>query len=670
MNPVDKKKTQVKLLARSVGRTFTMWALLVRVSVAGIATFPTATHVQAQRIATEDNTGAKVLLHDSGKWEYTRGKQGAKNEAGKSGESLVASEPAGPLGLSPAEKLVPFLTTERMIMAGIVLVMGGGSLLFFLVVQPARRRKPLLQALRIISSGQTEMYEEAEELLARAITAGLKKKDIQEAFFARAYIRAQLGIFDRAMADLKETERQNPAVAYLEMWLLVQRGEYKEAYAVYAENMKAVELLENGKRLVSIVCFNLGKQYWKEKRIEEALKRFEEVKALGVHAEKVPGSIDEHHITFGLLSLFDNDYVKAESDFRNAVERAKKNGSSTLQAELGLLLCKWRKGGHPPADEEVGKLAARVENQLSKAPIWSRSEASAIEGEDKEEGAEAQRALTEHGLLLRNVLLCHAVSLVHMWISREAKSGLPRSERDRLEERTHKVNKVDDGMTEPRLLLGLIDYYLFHDSMKESGLGLLEDSKTNVPEVGLIIEREKKLKELEKDRLKTFLALAKEYLSNPDIPVQMRSELKKALGRYARFKEVGELKISEQAIEDGGATIQGLQFRSALLRKRIGTIVKPLLASTDSSKAKSIDDLMSSMENASETIRQNAASLEKSELNLMINSGDLVLKEESLAEQLPAGPRPADILSKAKARLTDGSTGEHPEEAESWQSQL
>jgi hypothetical protein len=610
--------------------------------VAAMAAWLAVSPVFAQNTATDDNTGAKVLLYDSGKWEYAPGEIAASGDQVSPGRREFGTKAELAPSKQPLQVIrTPILTVERLIMTTIVLLVGGTSLLFFFVIQPARKRRPLVEALQIIAHGQTEMYEKAEELLSLAITAGLRKKDIQEAYFARAYVRALRQIYEGAIADLREADRSDPAVAYLEIWTCLQKEEYKQAYATYVENKTGVLALEHGKRLVSLVCLNMGKQYWKDRKIENALERFEEVRSLGIHCDRVPSSAKEHQVTLGILALFDNEIDKAEAYFQAARESAEKDQSPMLQPDLGLLLCQWKRAGHPPADEDIGKLISRAEIELAGVPGQAAPEPVCKPqqgGEDQTADSESHRiVLTEQRLLLRNVRLCHAISLVHTWLSLPQKTELPRWERDRLEDRTKKVREIDSSMPEPMILLGLIDYYLFHDSMKGSALALLENARTKVPEIGLMIDREKKLRRMEKDRLRTFLALSKEYMGNPDIPIEMRRALQKALGQFARFRETEDgLKISEQVIEDGGLTIQGLQTRNALLRKRIGTIVRPLLTSVNSTEASSVNELMSAMEKASQTIQQHAASLEKSELELMIRSGGLIFREEVVRNRTEA----------------------------------
>ena len=66
-----------------------------------------------------------------------------------------------------------------------------GGAAYYLLIEPLIRRRVLVEALRILASGNTRLPR-AEELLVQALLAGLRKKDIALARFALACVRAQL----------------------------------------------------------------------------------------------------------------------------------------------------------------------------------------------------------------------------------------------------------------------------------------------------------------------------------------------------------------------------------------------------------------------------------------------------------------------------------------------
>ena len=137
-------------------------------------------------------------------------------------------------------------------------------------------------------------------------------------------------------------------------------------------------------------------------------------------------------------------------------------------------------------------------------PAPGRIEAKSRETEGDENGDKAGPSPDEENLLVRNVLLWHAVSLIHGWFDKEEKSGLTRPERDRLAERLKKVMEIDPEMPDPKLIQGLIDYFFFRDTLREESLDMLEKSHTLVPEADLIFKRERKLDELQKNSVDTL----------------------------------------------------------------------------------------------------------------------------------------------------------------------
>ncbi len=611
----------------------------------------------ADRTATNDADGRKVLLRSSGSWVFLdaagQRPQGEEAAAGatKPGDEAAATPPQGAAATPPqpdgarepvapaaqnpegwvAQRLQQLRGMDRQLLltigatAGSLVLLVAVLLLYFLYIQPAKRRRLLKRALAIIAADDKNRFEEAENLLNEAITAGLRDADVKEAYFARAYVYAALGMEDGAIANLKKADRSESAVLYLELWTRVKQKRYEEAVALCDSSAQELGTFANGKMLMSIAMFNRATELWKKREVNEAVKHFDRVRELGIHADKLPPSSGDYHTTLGIVALFDAHIDEAKTHFETALKETKDKVAS-IEAELGLLLCAWRKKEDPTViDTKLGRLTAAL-------PVSSKADAAKKDGE-----------LTDSALLGRNALLWHAVSLIQGWLRLAEKSGLPRESRDALEKRLAKVLAIDSKMPDPKLLLGLVDYYLFHGSAKAQAVARMTDAGIDVPEVNLLVERENKIAQAERNLLQTFFGMVKSYVGNHEVPKQMRQRLIDSLHRFDRFRTLErELSVVDTS-EEAGATLAGLQTRGAILTQRVERIVKPALASQGPEKVKSLDDLLGGMKSAAKAIQENATRLEKQELELMVNTGEFLLREEGSVAVTDAGG-PAKLL--------------------------
>ncbi|MBN2202414.1 hypothetical protein JW777_10700 [bacterium] len=610
----------------------------------------------ADELVTTGN-GSKVLLRADHTWEAIAAadSSAARDAAGRATEQPSVASPesavAPPAGEVPGSKSGVFSGVDRrLILAGasalgfLILVILG-LVLFFSVIQPARKRKSLLQALHIIAQGQKSEYPLAETLLTKAITAGLKKADLDEAYFARAYLRALRDDCAGTVDDLSLVERTDTPFLYLDLWAKVKQEKYAEAYERYNASTDQLRDYLQAKKLMSIACFNLGKEHWKKRDIEAAVQYFDRVRELGVHADRVPASVSDHQVTLGIISLFNNQLPQARDFFEAAKERAKTEKRPSTNAEIGLLLCRWRSGERSALDQPLADIVRTLEDGRRKDEMVKEKAPKTVKDSGKDSGQDESKtgpSLDDHDRTLRNILLWHAVSMIHQWLDKDEKSGLTRKERDALHDRVARVWTIDPKMPDPKLILGLIDYYFFQETLRDEALDRLEKSGTLVPEVDLIIKRERKLDELQKDSVNTYFSIVKNYLDNKSVPPEMKEKLVRRLESFPRFKNrLADLYAPDQAAGTEGPTIQSLANRQEFIRKRMGAIISAIKAGASKENergARAEKELTESMEEISkntEIIRNTYDQVEKKVNGVLVYTGEVLLPEEE------TGPDPS-----------------------------
>ncbi len=443
--------------------------------------------------------GRKIILHDSGTWEFAPDAPQDSERAAVAPSQPSQASPAAPVATATE---VPHSQQSLLVVVGgvalLLLLAIAGMAWFFLILQPSRKRQLLLAAIEIIERQDEAQYGHAAQLLGQAITAGLEKEDIREAYFARAFLYAKEDNLDGAAADLALADRGDPAVLYLHLWVKVKMKKFKEAFDLYDSNKPQLVGYLQADTLMSLACFSLGAEHWKKQDIEAAVSYFDRVRSLKVHAGKVPAAISDLQVTQGVTALFNNHAEEAAQHFAAAVEQATKEKRSDVMAKLGQLLCNWRQQEHPNQDAAIAELLARIEKETPAAMPAQVPGAHAQE--------ESAAVLPEAQVLRRNVGLLHAVSLLHSWFHLADKQKLSNTQIGELEKRAARVTSVDPHMPDPQLLLGLIEYY-FCEERHDCAVKRLTEAATDIPEVTLLLRREAKLKELERDRLKTYFCI-------------------------------------------------------------------------------------------------------------------------------------------------------------------
>lgn len=501
----------------------------------------------------------------------------------------------------------------------------GLILLFFLVIQPRRKRGPLLKALEIIEADRFSELGQAEELLNLSLTAGLRSRDIAEARFALAYVRARLKRYPEAAAvlsDLLKSGQPDRETAYLALWLEYRQKNYDRLENLYDEHAELLGDFLDSRLMAGIAFLRQAQIFWFRRQVSTALEYYERLRGLEVPElkDQIPSSIDDYQVMFGIVSLFEKEIDQARQHFAGAVQTAQKEGKSPVQGELGLLLCQWLKSPSPTFDEELGQVLAALETL--------EQEKTAKAGEDD---IPAEKDGSGDEKLLRNVLLWHAVSLLSTWLGLPVHQGLPASERSEFERRLQKVISVDPDMGDPYLLSGLIAYYFAASpEEREQALKSLQEAiskEVHLPEVLNLVEREQRIKEAEENILQRFLVLVRHYLSDQGVPEHLRQKLRERLDAFSFFRGLEEMDLVKGPL-DVAPSLEDIKTRGALLHRRIYNIVKPQLAKTEPETAAGLEERLSILEDITSELAKNKESLESAEFDLMQTTGEFLFKDD------------------------------------------
>lgn len=490
-------------------------------------------------------------------------------------------------------------------------------LYFFMVFIPAKRKKSLIDALEIIDGNIESRFQEADDLLTRALRKGLKDKDIIEATFAQVYIRARLQRYADAsviMEELKKIVEVDKHVAYLDLWLQSQLKKHHAVESLFTKHSKLLENVLDTNMIASIAYLELGKHHWSRNEFENAIHYFDKVKKLELLKNKLPKNIEDHQIIFGIMSLYDGKIDEAKRYFKSVISSSEQVSKQKIHGEIGLLLCEWRAQEHPNIDLQLTEIIETLQTQH-----WI----------DQSMGQDS----VQEDILKKSIYIWHAVSLILTWFRLPEKKGLPSDERMKLAERLNRIKELDITIPDSYLIEGLVDYFFFHETAHEPAIELIEkaiENGVNVPEVIHIINQERKLKEQQTRTLELFLSLLKKYLNDKSIPATLRKELKARLSTFSRFKDMEKgLSIGNEE-DEVMPSLSDLQNRSSLLHKRVDSIVKPQLVKMRREDSENITNLLTDLENTTKGIVESTKVLESTEHELMLRTGEFLLKEESV----------------------------------------
>jgi rhodanese-related sulfurtransferase len=548
------------------------------------------------------------------------------------GEQTVPAAPPAPTP-SPREEVPAGLLEVGGInpwivgAVGVIAIAFIGTLLYFLVWVPRRKRRALGEALESLATEETEELERAEELLSRALTAGLKSAELSIARFALAYVRARLERYAEAAALVREIpdEYRTPEDVYLELWLEAKQDHHAEVVRLYDEHAEALNGLLDAKMITGLALFQEGRSHLARRETELALSIFQRLKKLDVLKGKLPSDMDDHQVLLGIQSLIDKNTDDAEKRFKGAEQVARDQGKSTVYPRLGLLLCRWRAEARPEIDDELGATLQQMEADLAPGPAGRNGSADAEERSPAGQPSDEER-------LLRDVRLWFAVSRLFLWLRLPEREGLPDEERLEVERRLAKTSEIDPEMGDVHLLAGLLEYYFAEDDQKRhAALERLEkalETDVNLPEVRYLVDRERKLAEAAANSLESYLKLVRDYLADDGVPLELRRRLKERLDRFRRFKEFGEadLQVGEG---DYVPTLQDYQTRGALMRRRVRNIVEPRLKDPkQKDELEEIQKQIKQLEEHTDALAESAREVERSEQGLMVVTGEFLLEED------------------------------------------
>ena len=462
------------------------------------------------------------------------------------------------------------------------------------------------------------------------MSAGLRRTDIAEVRFHLAFVRTQLGRYKEALgvlSDLKGEPKRRKEIVYLELYLHSRLEEYVEMEQIFEQRGSVLDGYLDTALMMGIALLHLGRQNWKRRDIEQAVRYFERVRSLGVLLDEVPANVGDHQILLGVLVLFDKDVVGARAHFDGAKTSAEANTVTSLQAELGLLLCDWISEEMPDIDGGLLQAVGMMEQQFG-FPRDSQHEGEAADTAEHLAGENLER-------LYVALLLWHAVSLIYTWFRLPAKTRLPETELRQLDERVEKVKQADPELGDPYLIQGLIRYYFATDNDSKwravECLDTAVQKGAQVPEVISLVASEKRLDELERDRLGRFLALVKSWLSNRTVPDSIRRHLQEELARFDRFHVLQDVEIAG-ADEDIEPSVKDIRNRSEIVRKRVQTIIGQLLKTAETTEATAINEHLTQISSETTKIEEAVKQLDNLEGELMLQAGQFLLKEE---DELP-----------------------------------
>lgn len=518
-------------------------------------------------------------------------------------------------------------------------------LAWFLWWQPRRRRRPLLEAVALLARDDPAEFSQIEKLLTEALTSGLRKPDVADARFALAYVRARLERYAEAEAVLTDLEASGPMdreAAYLNLWVKCRQKKYEDVERLYEAHATLLGDFLQAKLIVGIAFLHLARRHWSRKEVDGALHYFSELRRLNVLTDQIPQHLEDHRMAFAIMALFEKNLDEARKHFESARTAAEEAKRPTYPAELGLLLCRWRASERPDVDSALAALLPSVQK------AYAATHESTDSKQDKTP-PEKTTTLDEMTVLLRNCRLWHAVSLLLVWLGRPVQGKLSREEMSELTGRLKLVKDLDAQMGDPWLIAGLIAYYFSgeNEAARKRAAECLDKATkldVNVPEVLLLLEREKKLAQLCREGLKLFILLTKEWLKNPGVPEHLREELKRRLGQYARYKELGDVALVS-GLEDSEPSLADMQMRVRMLHKRIQDIVRPRLAGAkDQEAGNRVKGLITDLTKKTDTLKRDAQQLEATEHQLILFTGEFLLKEEPEEDSAESGDGVAAVV--------------------------
>lgn len=514
-------------------------------------------------------------------------------------------------------------------------VLGGAE--YYLVLTPKRWREPYHSALLLLERGATtrEELEQADALLAGAVNAGPRGGELNRIRFAQAYLRGLLGVHDAdryraAVAVLDEligAEGRTPDSAYLELWLQASLGNQARVTELYDDQRVLLEDRAESRRIASISHLHLAMGHWRQRELDQAERHFDQVRQLGELAEQIPAEAENLHLARAIQAASDEKMDEARAAYAAARERAVERQGSTVEPELGLLLCDWPHGGPHALGDWLGRLAqqAAFEQPARKS---SAEEQSAEDPDERDRGGVRLRA---------GIALLRLVALIREPLNEPAPPGKHAGAPSpawfaELARRAEAVRGADPELGDADLIEGLIRYYFaFSQQERESALAILEHGAKLgdagvLPEVLDLIERERKLGG-EGDGISRYLALLAAFIADPSISMADRMELERIRTRFARYgKPVdGAAKLPGQRDQTEGAV-----GRAEALGRQIEYILAPRIRdlAPEDPIVVGVREQLARLREVGALADQGTAALQKVEVDLVARVAQTMLPEE------------------------------------------
>jgi tetratricopeptide (TPR) repeat protein len=575
--------------------------------------------------------GKQVFLYSNGTWKYADGI--SQTETGNDQKTIDGTDKAslaanadsdaenpalkGVLPQTAVRKNQQIFTPELLITIGIAVCLLAGTLIFFLVIQPARKRKVYMKAIMILEKGDIEQYPQAIELLEKAVLSGLKSSIANEVFFALAFAKLQLDKNEEAFADIQKITSYDADSLYLKLYILYKKKAYKDLYEFFEEHFSSLESKKQSKEIVSIACIEIGKEKCKKQLHEQAIPYFAMVRKLKVYSSLIPESISNMQVTLGIQALYNKDIDQAVDLFTKARNKAIEEKQSTIDCDLGLVLCEWTINVNSNLEGKISEIVNLVQKFYN--------DIHAFEGKDLEDN---KVQITEKHLLISNIYLLYGISYIYTWFQLPDRKGLPEEKIREIHERLGKALSFNPRQNDTDFILGLIDFYFNEKADKEESIKRIEKSNVNLPDIIQLIKSQKDSFEKIKKVIERYIMLAKGYIEDHKIPLEFRSELKERLLRYERFRKASELNNDREDNESETATLQEIQARSKITRKHINDILKNKFKGMSRETSENFSELINDLNETSEIISNSTKSLEKTEHLLMLNTGEYLLNEE------------------------------------------
>ncbi|MFE0099024.1 hypothetical protein [Streptomyces sp. NPDC059009] len=508
----------------------------------------------------------------------------------------------------------------------VVCLLGAG---YFLVVVPRRWREPLRQALDRLDRTDREDLEATDRLLSRVMDAGPRGRDLADARFARAFVRALLGAHDpdrywgaaSSVEAIAVARGHDGDTAYLAMWLQSRLDHHEQVIEIYQEHAELLAGRPGSRRIAAASHLHLAGAHWRRREMDGALHHFDRVRDMGELTDQIPKAAQNLHVLKGIQSTFDQRAEDARAAFRKGRERAEQRGTSTVEADLGLLACDWAEG----TPRELGERLAGLSAELVRPA----------------EGAGDSEA--EYRKLLRPpVALLHLIVLLREWKGRPPGSGGPDGvQRQELERRVRAVRAADPELGDSHLIEGLLGYYFaLHEGERETALTTLEEGMGTakgilVPEVIELVEKERELGG-QGGALARFLHLVSELLADPGVAAHHRTEYRRLRDRFALYADDGG---AEAGLEPHRRpTAQDLGRRMSTLRHRIERLVYPRIRDLpDQDPAvRDFRQRLGELDEVATSYAEQAEVLQRTEHRMITATGEFLLPQEETEEESAA----------------------------------